>query len=31
MSRISEYGEVIAAVRPAAFSWLEEFSLRDRR
>jgi len=30
MSRISEYGEVIAAVRPAAFSWLEEFSLRDR-
>jgi hypothetical protein len=31
MSRISEYGEVIAAVRPAAFSRLEEFSLRDRR
>ena len=30
MSRISEYGEVIAAVRPAAFSWLEEFSLRHR-
>jgi hypothetical protein len=31
MSRISEYGDVIAAVRPAAFSWLEDFSLRDRR
>lgn len=31
MSRISEYGEVIAAVRPAAFSCLEEFNLRDRR
>ncbi|GAA1201390.1 hypothetical protein [Pseudonocardia alaniniphila] len=31
MSEISEYGEVIAAVRPAAFSLLEEFSRRDRR
>jgi putative intracellular protease/amidase len=30
MSRISEHGEIIAAVRPAAFDWLEEFSLRDR-
>jgi putative intracellular protease/amidase len=30
MGRISEYGEIIAAVRPAAFGWLEEFSLRDR-
>ncbi|WP_433288131.1 hypothetical protein ACQPZQ_35210 [Pseudonocardia sp. CA-142604] len=30
MSRVSEYGEAIAAVRPAAFSWLEEFSLRNR-
>ena len=30
MGRISEYGEIIAAVRPAAFDWLEESSLRDR-
>src|ERR1700754_4848689 len=30
MSRISEHGEIIAAVRPAAFDWLEEFSLRER-
>jgi hypothetical protein len=29
MGRISEYGEIIAAVRPGAFDWLEEFSLRD--
>jgi putative intracellular protease/amidase len=30
LSRISEYGKVIAAVRPAAFNSLQEFSLRDR-
>jgi putative intracellular protease/amidase len=30
MGRISEYGEIIAAVRPGAFDWLEEISLRDR-
>jgi putative intracellular protease/amidase len=30
LSRISEYGKVIAAVRPAALDSLQEFSLRDR-
>lgn len=30
MGRISEYGEIIPAVRPAAFNRLEEFSLHNR-